>query len=90
MTYDEIFLNVLEGKRYAVIYYPYQDDEPEVVKWITYEETKARSGYSAYLFIWKNDMWNWALWSNGMAYDGTVCNIKIVLRGLKLLNNDES
>lgn len=102
---EERFLNVLEGKRYALTNYCLIDYKVTILKkWITYDEAvqmkrfSAEFGYSGtyiylfiYLFIWKNGSWNPLLWGDGTPYnDISKCDNEIVSQGLELLNNDES
>ena len=97
---EEQFLNVLEGKIYAIIEYSYLDNKIEILtKWITYERASILRRYynvtqiSSYLFIWKNGMWRGVSWFTGKPLDnepGTFAPSFIVQQAFKLLNNDES
>ena len=102
---EERFLNVLEGKIYAIIEYSYLDNKIEMLtKWITYERALTLRPYHynvtqifSYLFIWKNGMWHGASWFTGEPLDNDSDNDScafdpgnIAQQAFKLLNNDES
>ena len=77
ISIEEKFLNVLEGKIYAIIGYFYQDSNINLkilAKWITYEKVSTFQYHCermqiSYLFIWKNGMWHSAAWSTGKPSD---------------------